>query len=181
MNRCRITALWLTLPLVPTAAVQGQVGGVESLRQGAKAFAAVAYKASSSVVFIQVECVREGATAAPFVSPSGEVFAFGEDLFRRFFGNDPPQLPQNGRAVSKGTGFVFADEKGLFSDHSHMLTHRHVAAGAGRIRVTFHGRREFSAKVKGANPMCVIAVIEIGASGGPPLPQADWSRLEVGE
>jgi serine protease Do len=160
-------------------------GGIENLRQTSKAFAAVARQVSPSVVFIQVESTRKGFTYSPFQSPFQS--PFGDDLFKRFFGDDFPELHQprspkrERRAVSQGTGFVFHSKKGVLSDKSYILTNSHVVKGADKIKVKFQDGREFDAKIKGEDPKSDIAVIEIKAGELPALPLGDSSKLEVGE
>jgi len=155
--------------------------GVENLRQTSKAFASVARQVSPSVVFIQVESTREGFALTPFQSP------FGDDLFKRFFGDDfpgfsQPQKPQGKqRAVSQGSGFVFSSKKGMLSDTTYILTNSHVVEGADKINVKFQDGREFDGEIKGKDPKSDIAVIEIKAGGLPATALGDSSQLEVGE
>jgi serine protease Do len=182
MQKLRIILLLTSLfAAIPALALDG---GVERLRETGKAFAEVARKVSPSVVFIQVESTR----AAPSVtSPFGEEWPFGDDFFRRFFGEpfgappgqeEPREAP---RAISQGSGFVFGTKKSFFKDKTYILTNNHVVAGAEKIRVKFQDGREFDAKVKGADPKSDVAVIEITADGLPSLQWADSAKLEVGE
>ena len=77
--------------LMPGDLLAQQGNGVESLRQTSKAFAAVARKVSPSVVLIQVERETEAMQMSPFGIPfgngGGDNFPFGDDFFRRFFGD----------------------------------------------------------------------------------------------
>ncbi|MEW8027414.1 MAG: DegQ family serine endoprotease [Candidatus Thiodiazotropha sp.] len=164
--------------------LSAQQGGIESLRQTGKAFASVAQKVSPSVVFIQVETVREGAPSkeySPFGSP------FGDDLFRRFFGPQFPsvpgqqQKPRRHRSVGQGSGFVFSHDKGLFSNKTYVMTNNHVVEGADRITVKFKDGHEFSAEIKGSDPKSDIAVLEIEAENISALTLGDSNGLEVGE
>jgi len=173
--------LWLTLLTMPAFALDG---GVESLRQTGKAFAAVARQVSPAVVFIQVEGKTPDSGAAPFTSP------FGDDFLKRFFGDQfpgflQPQRPEQPqgerRMVAQGSGFVFKTVKGLLSDKTYILTNNHVVANADKIRVQFNDGREFDAKVTGRDPQSDVAVIEIKAGDLPVLRIADSSKLEVGE
>ena len=176
----------LLLVAVITLPVHARDGGLENLRQMGEAFAAVARQVSPSVVFIQVESMREGADFAPFTQPFGDEWPFGDEFFRRFFGEPFPGVPRgeapNGqrRAVSQGSGFVFASKKGPLSDKTYILTNNHVVEGADKIRVKFQDGREFEAEIKGIDPKSDVAVIEIKASGLPALPWGDSSALEVG-
>jgi serine protease Do len=155
-------------------------GGIESLRQTSRAFAAVAQKVSPSVVFVKVESVQKDVPVTPFASP------FGDDFFKRFFGepfsgNPRQQTPQNERKVmGQGSGFVFSTDKGLLSDTSYILTNNHVVEGAEKIQVTLLDGRELTAKVTGADPKSDIAVLEVKGAL-PSLVMGDSSKLEVGE
>jgi len=163
-------ALW---PITAPA----QDGAIESLRQTGKAFSAVAKKVSPSVAFIQVEENTE--------DEAGEVggWPFGDDLFRRFFGDDFPGLSRRQaprkprRAIGQGSGFVFAVD----GDNAYVLTNNHVVEDARRIRVKFPDGRAFDARVKGTDPKSDVAVLEVAAKGLPALKWGDSGRLEVGE
>ncbi|MEW8683237.1 MAG: DegQ family serine endoprotease [Candidatus Thiodiazotropha endolucinida] len=164
--------------------LSAQQGGIESLRQTGKAFASVAQKVSPSVVYIQVETVRERAPNneySPFGSP------FGDDLFRRFFGPQFPgaprqqQKPRRHRSLGQGSGFVFSHDKGLFSNKAYVMTNNHVVEGADRITVKFKNGHEFSAEIKGSDPKSDIAVLEIVADDLPALSLGDSNKLDVGE
>ncbi|MBC8211945.1 MAG: DegQ family serine endoprotease [Gammaproteobacteria bacterium] len=156
-------------------------GGIESLKQTGKAFSAVAQKVSPSVVFIQVETIKQSRP-----SPFGEGSPFNDELFKRFFGDRfggfPQQRsPRQQRSLGQGSGFVFSLDSGLFSDKAYILTNNHVVDGASRIRVTFQDGREFDARVKGTDPKSDIAVLEIKVDDVPALKLGDSNRLEVGE
>jgi serine protease Do len=179
---------WLALLIAWPA--QAQDAGVENLRQTAKAFASVAREVSPSVVFVQVEGKTSTSTSGQSSSPFGEDWPFGNELFKRFFGDrfsespreQSPRTPQRQRrVVSQGSGFVFASKDGLLSDKTYILTNYHVVEDVDRISVKAKDGREYDAKVTGRDPQSDVAVIEIEASGLPALPLGDSSGLEVGE
>lgn len=167
--------------LFSSPAQAGDDGGIANLRETSKAFASVAKQVSPSVVFIQVESVQRGAPMTPFQSP------FGDDLFRRFFGEQFPGFPNQRRhqperrVMGQGSGFVFKIDKGVLSDSSYILTNNHVVEGADKIRVTFQDGRELEAKIAGADPKSDIAILEVDGSEHPALPMGNSSNLEVGE
>jgi serine protease Do len=181
MKRYCLLLPFLALILSISAAPFAQEGGIESLRQTGKAFASVARKVSPSVVFIQVESIEESPSAHGFASP------FSDDLFRHFFGDSFPGLPDRGRRerrqrkVGQGSGFVFSLDDGLFRDRAYILTNNHVIEGADRIQVTFEDGRELSAAIKGTDPQSDIAVLEVEVSDVPALTLGDSGTLEVGE
>ena len=152
--------------------------GLESLRQTSKAFASVARQVSPSVVFIQVEEKRPMPR-----DDGGELSPFGDELLRRFFGDDfpgpsrrvQPRPPR--KAIGQGSGFVFSSSGGV----SYILTNNHVVEKAEKIRVKFQDGREYEARIKGTDPKSDVAVLEVAARGLPALRWGDSTRLEVGE
>jgi serine protease Do len=115
-----------------------------------------------------------------------------QDLLRRFFGmptpnspnapNAPKQAPRQGRSPvpeesqprGVGSGFV------LTSD-GYILTNAHVVEGADEVLVTLTDKREFKAKLIGADKRTDVAVVKIQATGLPAVKVGDVSRLKVGE
>ena len=169
---------------------QAQDGGLENLRQTGKAFAQVARKVSPSVVFIQTEGQAKGSSITRFSAPFDEQWPFGDDLFKRFFGDQLPGIPRmpkqevpkgERRAIGQGSGFVFAAKDGLLSDKTYILTNNHVVEDAEKIRVQFQDGREYDAGVTGRDPQSDVAVLAIEASGLSSLRWGDSSGLEVGE
>ena len=162
-------------------------GGIESLRQTGKAFAAVAGQVSPSVVNIQTEAASQGKATSGMQMPFNHGFPFGGDFLERFFGDrfhgqprgETPRKEQ--RQVGQGSGFVFAPQGGAPADKSFILTNSHVVEGADKILVRLQDGREFEAKVTGRDPQSDVAVIEIPAAGLPPLALADSARLDIGE
>jgi serine protease Do len=115
-----------------------------------------------------------------------------QDLLRRFFGipipnvpntpNAPRQAPRQGRTPvpeesqprGVGSGFV------LTSD-GFIMTNAHVVDGADEVLVTLTDKREFKAKLIGADKRTDVAVVKIQATGLPAVKVGDVSRLKVGE
>ena len=161
--------------------------GVENLRRTGKAFASVARQVSPSVVFIQVEGKASATSITQLPSPFGDQWPFGDDFFKRFFGDEFPGSPRSDRpqgerrSFGQGSGFVFLSKDGLLSDKVYILTNNHVVENAEKIRVQFQDGSEYSAKITGRDPQSDVAVIEIKAGGLPALTLADSSELEVGE
>ena len=182
----RIVVLLLAIVTSPVVALDS---GVENLRQTGKAFASVARSVSPSVVFIQVEGKTPGSGSSGSSSPFGGGSPFGDDLFKRFFGDEFPRIPgarpeaprSERREIGQGSGFVFATEDGFITDKAYILTNNHVVKGADNIRVRFQDGREFEAQVTGRDPQSDIAVVEVEADSLPALLLGDSSQLEVGE
>jgi len=190
LTKTTMVALMLFCSAVMVTPTFALDAGVENLRQTSKAFAAVAREVSPSVVFIKVEGKTSGLGAVPFSSPFGDEWPFGNDFFKRFFGDEFPGLPHSPRSeqpqderrvMGQGSGFVFKTDKDLLSDTAYILTNNHVVENADKIRVQFKDGREFDASITGRDPQSDVAVIEIKASDMPALPLANSAKLDVGE
>ena len=106
-----------------------------------------------------------------------------EEFFRRFGipmpnnrtprggGNDDDDVPQR-RGV--GSGFVLSAD-------GYVMTNAHVVDGADELIVTLTDKREFKAKVIGADVRTDVAVVKIEAGGLPAVKIGDVSKLRVGE
>jgi len=104
------------------------------------------------------------------------------EFFRRFIPRQPgPGQPGQGQGPaprsesrSLGSGFVISQD-------GYVLTNAHVVEGADEITVKFTDKREFKAKVIGADRRTDIALIKIDATGLPAVRFGDPSKLKVGE
>lgn len=73
-----------------------------------------------------------------------------------------------------GSGFILSAD-------GFILTNAHVVEGAASLHVTLHDKREFRARVIGADARTDVAVLKIEASGLPTVRIGDVGRLRVGE
>jgi serine protease Do len=102
------------------------------------------------------------------------------EFFRRFIPRQPgPGQPGPGPAPrsesrSLGSGFIISQD-------GYVLTNAHVVEGADEITVKFTDKREFKAKVIGADKRTDIALIKIDATGLPAVRFGDPAKLKVGE
>lgn len=110
------------------------------------------------------------------------------DFFRRFgvpIPNMPKQAPKpNNRAQPQqeeepqprgvGSGFILTAD-------GYVMTNAHVVDGADEVLVTLTDKREFKAKIIGADKRSDVAVVKIEATGLPAVKVGDVSRLKVGE
>jgi len=98
------------------------------------------------------------------------------EFFRRFIPRGPqgPQTPREPESSSLGSGFVVSAD-------GYILTNAHVVDSADEITVKFNDKREFKAKVIGADRRTDIAVIKIEAAGLPAVRFGDPTKLKVGE
>jgi serine protease Do len=123
-----------------------------------------------AVVHISVTQRAAAADAArdlPF-KPGDPMYEF----FRRFQVPmpDAQPMPRQGQ----GSGFIITPDGTI-------LTNAHVVAGASELTVKLSDRREFRAKVLGADRRTDVAVVKIDASGLPTVKLGDPSQLKVGE
>jgi serine protease Do len=106
------------------------------------------------------------------------------EFFRRFFPQPGPQqrpgpgqrAPGPEREVPRGVGSGF-----ILSPDGFVMTNAHVVQGADDIIVTLPDRREFKAKLIGADRRTDVAIVKIDASGLPAVKIGDSGRLRVGE
>ncbi len=93
---------------------------------------------------------------------------------------NPPfrrQMPaQPGEEVRRGEGSGF-----ILSADGYVMTNAHVVEGASEVYVTLTDRREFKAKIIGADERTDVALVKIEAGSLPVLKIGDVSRLRVGE
>jgi Do/DeqQ family serine protease len=154
----------LNLPR-PSTAAKAATGVTSSSNSAAlpeSPFVSVVDKALPAVVFIDV---RKKVGGGDSDDPQ-------EQLFKRFFGDDAQKRPQY--RPSSGSGFVI-DREG------HVLTNNHVVRDADQITVTLNDKRQFKAKVVGADPETDVAVIKIDGDNLPTLPLGDSDNLRVGD
>jgi serine protease Do len=96
------------------------------------------------------------------------------EFFRRFI---PRQLPGPGprpESRSLGSGFIISPD-------GYILTNAHVIDGADEIDVRLTDKREYKARVVGADKRTDVALIKIEASSLPTVRMGDPAGLKVGE
>ena len=128
---------------------------------------------------------------------------FDQRFFRRFFGEEPSQPPDNQLPDNKlpdnqspgnkspdglskppqlpehfeqGTGSGF-----ILSADGKLLTNAHVIEGADKVEVTLKDGRSFIGKVVGADPVTDVAVIKIEANNLPVAPLGSTNGLSPGQ
>ncbi|MGH8704694.1 MAG: trypsin-like peptidase domain-containing protein, partial [Burkholderiales bacterium] len=96
------------------------------------------------------------------------------EFFRRFIPRQPgPQGPRP-ESRSLGSGFIISGD-------GYILTNAHVVDGADEITVRFTDKRDYKAKVIGADRRTDIALIKIEAGNLPVVRFGDPGKLKVGE
>jgi serine protease Do len=96
------------------------------------------------------------------------------EFFRRFIPQNPGQTPREFATRSLGSGFIISAD-------GYILTNAHVVEGADEITVRLIDKREFKAKVIGADKRTDVALIKIDAAGLPVVRLGDPNQLKVGE
>lgn len=141
--------------------------------RGLPDFTELAERQGAAVVNISTTQVMRGqAQMMPFPFDESDP-AF--ELFKRFM----PRLPGNGvprefENKSLGSGFIVSGD-------GYILTNAHVVDAADEITVRLTDKREYKAKVIGADKRTDVALIKIEASGLPVVRLGDPGQLKVGE
>lgn len=111
-----------------------------------------------------------------------------QEFLRRFFGGALPPAPhqQGPRArrpappdaqqVQRGVGSGF-----IISADGYVLTNAHVVDGADDVYVTLTDKREFKARVLGADARTDVALLKVDGAKLPRLGLGDSSKIRVGE
>jgi len=105
-----------------------------------------------------------------------------DPFFRQFFGqgqdgNDGGgrfNMPRDSREKALGSGVIVSPE-------GYILTNNHVIDGATDVRVTLSDKREFKARIIGADPKTDVAVLRIDAKNLTPITIGDSSKVQVGD
>jgi serine protease Do len=134
-------------------------------------FATIAKRAVPAVVNVSSSKVIRtpgGGIPSPF---------FSDPLFRQFFGNSLPkdfQIPPSAeREHSLGSGVIVNSD-------GYILTNNHVIDGAKDIRVSLGDKREFQARIVGADAKTDIAVLKVDSKDLPVLAFGDSSKMQAG-
>ena len=131
---------------------------ISQLEQLNKAYERIAKAVTPAVVYISTTQVMK-VQQSPF---------FSDPFFRHFFGNMPGAPPQQRVLHALGSGVIV-------SPQGYIVTNNHVIAKASDIEVMLSDKRNFKAKVIGADKATDLAVIKIEASN---LPVASWGNSE---
>jgi serine protease Do len=132
---------------------------------GVESLAPVVKKVLPSVVSI---------SSTRVVKAPAQMLPFDDPFFRRFFGpesNTPRQFKEHGL----GSGVILKPDI--------VVTNNHVIDGADEIKVTVIDKREFKAKLVGADAKSDLAVLRLegNPAGLKPVEFGDSARLELGD
>jgi serine protease Do len=155
----------LAVPLAPPALAQGRAGFLPD-------FTELYERQGPAVVSIDVTQRSRRTPSMPEISEDDPFYEF----FRRFGpvprgrGGQPRDFDQQ----STGSGFIVGSD-GL------IVTNAHVVDGADEVRVRLSDRREFVAKVVGADKRTDVALLRVDAKDLPKVTIGDPDKLKVGE
>lgn len=119
-----------------------------------------AEKSIHTVVHIATQSVRGGGWSS------------GNPFFDEFFGIQKQQQPQLAQGFGSG---VILSEDGL------IVTNNHVIEDAQNIKVILNDKREYDARLVGADPSTDIALLKIEAKNLPFLTYGNSDELRIGE
>jgi serine protease Do len=140
-------------------------------------FTVLAEKQGPAVVNISITQVMRG-NQAPF--PGMPYDEHLQEFFKRFGIPGMPGMPggpnqgQEYKSQSLGSGFIISQD-------GYILTNAHVISAADEVLVKLSDKREFKAKIIGADKRTDIALIKIDAKNLPKVTIGDPSKLKVGE
>jgi serine protease Do len=128
------------------------------------------------------EQVRKGVvniSTTKIVERKGFSEFFNDELFRKFFGDQIPDIPEHRKrfkSKSLGSGFVLEDS-GL------IVTNNHVIEDADEIIVKLSDEKEFNAKLVGTDPLTDLALLKIDPEGEKlyPLELGNSDKAKVGD
>jgi serine protease Do len=152
-------------PVYVTARADTATRQVEGL---SNSFADIIEKASPSVVNIQSTRVVKAS------EQQGQNPFSADPFFRQFFGGNGNGRPRAERQSGIGSGVVI-------NPAGYILTNNHVVEKATTVKVTLLDKREFTAKVVGADPQTDVAIVKIDAGDLPALPLGNSDAARVGD
>ncbi len=129
-------------------------------------FTELVEKQGAAVVNVSTTQTIRGTAGLPNLSEDDPFYEF----FRRF----APQMPREQESQSLGSGFIISND-------GYIMTNAHVVDHADKITVRLTDKREFTAKVIGADKRTDVAILKIEATGLPRVSVGDPNKLKVGE
>jgi serine protease Do len=135
-------------------------------------FADLAEKQGAAVVNVSTtQVVRTTAGGLPFDQDDPAY-----EFFKRFLPRQPgmPGTPREYQNRSLGSGFIISAD-------GYVLTNAHVIDSADEVVVKLNDKREFKARVIGADRLTDVALLKIDAAGLPTVRIGDPAKLRVGE
>ena len=163
----------------PSATVSQAATGAVSMTATLPDFPQITERYGPTVVNISVTGTTKVSDQSPLMQGDEDDDALSNDPFFEFFrrfqqgqgrGRSQQEVPTHGQ----GSGFIVSSD-GL------ILTNAHVIRDAKEVTVKLTDRREYRAKVLGADPKTDVAVLRINAKNLPVVTLGKTSDLKVGE
>ena len=176
--------MWLASVLAVSAAAFMPAGAAQAQTRTLPDFTDLVDQVGPSVVNI-----RTLEKVATRTQQGGQGDEDMQEFFKRFgipMPNAPRQAPRQNRPQPQqqpqeedqprgvGSGFILTSDGVI-------MTNAHVVDGADEVIVTLTDKREFKAKILGADKRSDVAVVKIEATGLPAVKVGDVNRLRVGE
>ncbi|HEX6007778.1 MAG TPA: DegQ family serine endoprotease [Burkholderiales bacterium] len=135
-------------------------------------FSALVERVGPAVVNVStIRTPQNGSSQTPGMPPGAENDPFFE-FFRRF--GIPFDMPQPSPTMGLGSGFIISED-------GYILTNAHVVKGATEVTVRLTDRREFKAKIVGADARSDVATLKIEATGLPTVRIGNPDTVKVGD
>ncbi len=146
-------------------------------------FAQITAQQGPAVVNISVTGIVKASDESPVARRGQQDDPFGNDPFFEFFRRfqQGPQGQQRGQGAPRETPVRGQGSGFIVSADGIILTNAHVVRDAKEVTVKLTDRREFIAKVLGADPKTDVAVLKINAKNLPVVTLGKTSDLRVGE
>jgi serine protease Do len=158
--------------LSAAAAQPAATAGPEVAVRALPDFSQLVERYGPAVVNVEVVEKAQQSGGVPGLAPNDPFY----DFFRRFGIPTPDQGPQGRQAPVRGAGSGF-----IINSDGYILTNTHVVANAEEVTVRLTDRREFPAKVVGADERTDVAVIKINGANLPIVKLGDPARLKPGQ
>ena len=150
----------------PVVLVIAVFSSVTAFADGLPDFTGLVEREAPAVVNISTTQIIHNAPGLPNL-PEGDPFF---EFFKRF----APQMPRDQESQSLGSGFIISSD-------GYIMTNAHVIDHADKITVRLTDKREFSARVIGADKRTDVALIKIDAANLPKVLLGSPDKLKVGE
>lgn len=187
MNPSRLVLALLAAGAIGGAGATAAFGGISMAASAPSAVASAAATPTAPTPgapvpgapnFVQITHDYGPAVVNISISGTRKVSDDDDDPFAQFFGQLPGArggMPSREVPIrGEGSGFIVSSDGVI-------LTNAHVVQGAKEVTVKLTDRREFRAKVLGADPQTDVAVIKIDAKNLPVVKVGDVNQLQVGE
>lgn len=125
---------------------------------------------------VNISTVQSGNAATERAFPGMPNMPEDDPFFEFFRRHMQPHggMPRDFESRSVGSGFIISSD-------GYILTNTHLIDGADEINVKLTDKREFRAKLIGADRKTDIALLKIDATGLPKVTQGDPNKMKVGE